>query len=137
MDISLSYNCLLERPWIHIGGAVPSTLHQKIKFVTEGQLVCVSVKEDMIAATSSGAPYVEIDEKVMECSFRSLKFVNAMYVGEGAKVPVPKLSEVTHLRIRQVPGKRARIGKGLGKRLQGMMRPIAVIQKKDQFRLQA
>ena len=33
MDISLSYNCLPERPWIHIAGIVPSTLHQKIKFV--------------------------------------------------------------------------------------------------------
>ena len=38
MDISSSYNCLLERPWIHIDGAVPSTLHQKIKFVIEGLL---------------------------------------------------------------------------------------------------
>ena len=36
MDISPSYNCLLERPWIHIAGAIPSILHQKIKFVIEG-----------------------------------------------------------------------------------------------------
>ena len=36
MDISPSHNCLLGRPWIHIVGAIPSTLHQKIKFVTEG-----------------------------------------------------------------------------------------------------
>ena len=50
----------------------------------------------MIAATSSGAPYVEMDKKATECSFRSLKFVNAMYVGEGAKILVPKLSVVTH-----------------------------------------
>ena len=27
MDISPSYNCLLERPWIHVAGVVPSTLH--------------------------------------------------------------------------------------------------------------
>ena len=100
MDISPSYNCLLGRPWIHIAGAVPSTLHQKIKFVTEGQLVCVSAEKDMIAAISSGAIYVETDEKVMECSFRSLEFINAMYVGEGAKISVPKLSEVTHSGIR-------------------------------------
>ena len=58
----------------------------------------------MIAATSLGTPYVETDEKAMECSFRSLEFVNAMYVGEGAKIPMPKLSEVTHSGIRQVPG---------------------------------
>ena len=83
----------------------------------EGQLVYVSTKEDMIAATSSGAPYVEADEKVMECFFRSLEFVNAMYVKEGAKIPTSKLSKVTHLGIKQVPSKRARVGRGLGKRL--------------------
>ena len=59
--------------------------------MTEGQLVCVSVEEDMIVATSSRTPYVKIDEKAMECSFRSLEFVNAMYVKEGAKTPMPKL----------------------------------------------
>ena len=89
----------------------------------------------MIAATSLGAPHVKADEKAMECSFRSLEFVNAMYVKEGAKIPMLKLSKVTHLGIRQVPGKGARAEKGLGKRLQGMLRPIAVIQKKDRFGL--
>ena len=34
-----------------------------------------------------------------------------------------------------MPDKRARVGKGLGKRLQGMLRPITVIQKKDRFGL--
>ena len=71
----------------------------------------------MITAASSGAPYVEANEKAMECSFRSLEFVNAMYVKEGTKVPMPKLSKVIHLGIRQVPGKGARAEKGLGKRL--------------------
>ena len=92
MDISSSYNYLLGRPWIHIVGAVPSTLHQKIKFVIKGQLVSIAAEEDMIAATSSGAPYIEVDEKAMECSFRSLEFINAIYVGEEAKVPMLKLS---------------------------------------------
>ena len=58
-------------------------------------MVCISVEEDMIAATSSRAPYVEADEMAIECSFRSLEFVNAMYVKEGAKIPMPKLSKVT------------------------------------------
>ena len=104
MDISLSYNCLLGSPWIHIVGAVPSSLHQKIKFVNEGQLVCIAIEKDMIAATSSRVPYVKAGEKAMECSFRSLEFVNAMYVKVGAKIPIPKLSGVIHLGIRQVPG---------------------------------
>ena len=71
----------------------------------------------MITVTSLGAPYVEADEKAMECSFISLEFVNAMYVKEGAKIPMPKLSKVTHLGIKQVFDKRVRAEKGLGKRL--------------------
>ena len=81
MDISPSYNCFLGRPWIHIAGVVPSTLHQKIKFVTKEQLVYIAAEEDVIAATSSRAPYIEADEKTIECSFKSLEFVNAMYMG--------------------------------------------------------
>ena len=61
----------------------------------------------MIAATSSRVPYVEADEKAMECSFRSLEFVNTMYVKEEAKIPMPKLFKVTHLGIKQVPSKKA------------------------------
>ena len=93
----------------------------------EGQLVSIAAEEDMIATTSPRAPYVEVDKKAMECSFRSLEFVNAMYVGERTKVPMPKLSENTHSDIRQVPGKGARAEKGLGKQLQGMLRLITAI----------
>ena len=32
-----------------------------------------------------------------------------------------------------MPGKGAQVGKGVGKRLQDMLKPIAVIQKKDRF----
>ena len=71
----------------------------------------------MITATLSGALYVEIDEKAMKCSFRSLGFVNTMYMKEIAKIPMPKLSKVIHLGIKQILGKGARAGKGLGKRL--------------------
>ena len=53
-----------------------------------------------------------------------------MYVKEGAKIPTSKLSKVTYLGIKQMPDKRARVEKGLGKRLQGMLRLIAAIQKK-------
>ena len=37
MDINPSYNCFLGRPWIHMAGTVPSTFHQKVKFVVEGK----------------------------------------------------------------------------------------------------
>ena len=48
---------------------------------------------------------------------------------------MPRLLENTHSGVRQVLSKGARAGKGLGKRLQGMLRPITVIQKRDRFGL--
>ncbi|RDY10313.1 hypothetical protein CR513_05181, partial [Mucuna pruriens] len=41
MDIRPAYNFLLGRPWIHVGGVVPSSLHQKVKFTADGQLISV------------------------------------------------------------------------------------------------
>lgn len=35
---SLTYNLVLGRSWIHVMQAVPSTLHQKIKFVYENDM---------------------------------------------------------------------------------------------------
>ena len=35
------YTTILRRPWIHAKGAVPSTLHQKIKFFTEDGVTVV------------------------------------------------------------------------------------------------
>ena len=99
----------------------------------KGQLVCVFAEKDMIAAILSGAPYVEMDENAMECSFRSLEFVNAMYVKERSKIP--KLSKVTRLGVKQVLDMGAQARKKLEKRLQGMLKPIAIIQKKDRFGL--
>ncbi|RDX89641.1 hypothetical protein CR513_28605, partial [Mucuna pruriens] len=36
MDIRPAYSCLLGRPWIHAIGAVPSSLHEKVKFIANG-----------------------------------------------------------------------------------------------------
>ena len=91
MDISPSYNYLLGRSWIHIVGAVPSTLHH---------LVCIAAEEDMIATTSLGAPYIEADEKAVEYSFRLLEFMNAMYVGKGLKILGPKLLGTIQLGVK-------------------------------------
>ncbi|XP_016755240.1 uncharacterized protein [Gossypium hirsutum] len=44
MDSKPSYNFLLRRPWIHLAGAVPSSLHQKLKLVPEGQLVTINAE---------------------------------------------------------------------------------------------
>ena len=77
MDINPSYNFFLRRPWIHMVGVVPFTLHQKVKFVVKENLITVIVKEDMIATTIATVPNLEVKEGTAECSFRSFEIVTA------------------------------------------------------------
>ncbi|KAK8659039.1 hypothetical protein V6N13_029254 [Hibiscus sabdariffa] len=65
MVITPAYNCLLGRPWIHAAVAVPSTLHQKLKFVIEGRLVSVGVEEDIIGMRSALQPIMKYDRSGM------------------------------------------------------------------------
>ncbi|KAA3478108.1 RNA-directed DNA polymerase (Reverse transcriptase), Ribonuclease H-like protein [Gossypium australe] len=105
MDIKPSYNCLLGRPWIHSAGAVSSSLHQKLKLVTEGRLVTINAEEDIIASVTRNAPYIETDDEAIECSFRSIEFVNATFVIEGRKIPMPKISKSTRMSLQMIVGK--------------------------------
>ncbi|XP_052882099.1 uncharacterized protein LOC128290490 [Gossypium arboreum] len=117
MDIKPSYNCLLGRPWIHSAGAMPSSLHQKLKLVADGRLVTINAKEDIIATVTSSAPYVEANEEAIECSFRSLEFVNATFISEGNEVSVPKISRTTRTGLQMTIGRGALPRKGLGRYL--------------------
>ena len=48
---------------------VPFTLHQKVKFVVEENLITVVLEEDMIATTMVTVPYLEVKKDAIECSF--------------------------------------------------------------------
>ncbi|RVW89758.1 hypothetical protein CK203_047208 [Vitis vinifera] len=58
LRIPTSFNLLLGRPWIHRDGAIPSSLHQKVKFIHEGQVVAVQSAEDMFI---SAEPVLQIN----------------------------------------------------------------------------
>jgi hypothetical protein len=73
MDINPSYSCLLGRPWIHAAGAVTSTLHQKLKFVSDNKLITVSGEEDTLVSHLTSFKYVESDEGALEIPFQALE----------------------------------------------------------------
>ena len=52
-----SFNRLLGRPWINRAGAIPSSLHQKMKFIHEGQVITVQSTRDMFI---SAEPVLQI-----------------------------------------------------------------------------
>ena len=103
MNINLFYNCLLGRPWIHMAGAVPSTLHQKVKFVVEESLIIVAIEKDMIATTTTTAPYLEVKKDATECFFRSFEI--ATTTKEEPKALMSHLSQNTQMILRQTIGK--------------------------------
>ncbi|XP_040971391.1 uncharacterized protein [Gossypium hirsutum] len=82
-----------------IDRAVPSSLHQKLKLVTDGRLITINAEDDIIAAVTSKPPYVEKNEKAIECSFRSLEIVNATFILEGSEVLVPRMSRATRMAL--------------------------------------
>ena len=41
LRIPASFNLLLGQPWIHHIGAIPSSFHQKVKFIHDGQVITV------------------------------------------------------------------------------------------------
>ncbi|RVW71176.1 Transposon Ty3-G Gag-Pol polyprotein [Vitis vinifera] len=57
LRIPTSFNLLLGRPWIHRAGAIPSSLHQKVKFIHEGQVVAIQSAGDMFI---SAEPVLQI-----------------------------------------------------------------------------
>nr|KYP40865.1 hypothetical protein KK1_037789 [Cajanus cajan] len=72
MDIASAYSCLLGRPWIHQARAVPSTLHQKVKFVVDNKLVVIQAKVDMIIRKPLTISYVDAVEEALETTFQAL-----------------------------------------------------------------
>ncbi|XP_012482909.1 uncharacterized protein LOC105797494 [Gossypium raimondii] len=134
-DIRPSYNCLLGRPWIHSAGVVPSSLYQKLKLISEGQLVTINAEEDIIAVVTSDAPYLETNDEEVECYFRSLEFVNAIFITEGSRILVPKMSKATIMGLQLMVGGGALLGKGLGRNIHGRVEAPMLKDKYDHFGL--
>ena len=42
LRIPVFFNLLLGRPWIHSAGAIPSSIHLKVKFIHNGRVIAIS-----------------------------------------------------------------------------------------------
>ena len=58
LDIPRTFNLLLGRPWIHSAGAIPSSLHQKVKFIANGQIVTILGEQDYSIYKDTAIPYI-------------------------------------------------------------------------------
>ncbi|XP_070022597.1 uncharacterized protein [Nicotiana sylvestris] len=59
LDMAISYNLLLGRPWIHAARAVPSTLHQMVKFEWDRQEIVVHGEDNLCVPSDAIVPFIE------------------------------------------------------------------------------
>ena len=94
MDIRPAYSCLLGRPWIHGAGAVTSTLHQKLKYPVQGNVVTVCGEEEFTVSHLNSFKYVEMDGEFIETPCQTFEVVLPMVATTKISYYIPKIDEV-------------------------------------------
>ncbi|XP_077219744.1 uncharacterized protein LOC143853934 [Tasmannia lanceolata] len=59
LDIKASFLLLIGRPWLHKVGAVPSTLYQKLKFISKNKVITVKGDPDLEVGQISQKLFVD------------------------------------------------------------------------------
>ncbi|XP_070015114.1 uncharacterized protein [Nicotiana sylvestris] len=62
LDVAVSYNLLLDRPWIHVAKAVSSTLHQMVKFEWDRQENVVHGEDNLCVPGDVIVPFIEFED---------------------------------------------------------------------------
>jgi len=133
MDILLTYGCLLGRPWIHSAGVVPSTLHQKLKYVMRDNMVTISGEENFFVSGPSSARYVETIEEAFEIAFQDMEIVGDAY-DEPFQIK-PYLSCASLMMAKVMLREGYEYGKGLGKVRQGLIFTLKIVENKNRYSL--
>ncbi|XP_070029565.1 uncharacterized protein [Nicotiana sylvestris] len=92
VDMVTSYNFLLGRPWIHTARAVPSTLHQMLKFEHDRQEIIVHWEDESSIYKDPLIPYIEAKEGCESIVYQAFEVVVVDHVEEGNPILHPRLS---------------------------------------------
>ncbi|RDY00181.1 hypothetical protein CR513_16662, partial [Mucuna pruriens] len=122
-DIWPAYSCLLGRPWIHVAGAIPSSLHQKVKFIVDGQLISVMGEKEIMVCTPFLTEYIEEDEEALETSFQALEIIGTTSIETRRGDIKPSKAVIIAAKVLITNGFKP--GKRLG-RIDGMANPMAI-----------
>ncbi|XP_004491697.4 uncharacterized protein [Cicer arietinum] len=133
MDIVPAYSCLLGRPWIHSAGVVSSTLHQKLKYMVNDQLVIVSGEGDLLVSNLSTIPYIETAEDALETAFQTLEIVDTAYV---ETTPIePHMSNIAIMVAKFMLSRGHHPWHELGKDEEGLKEPVELPENRDKWGL--
>nr|XP_027095987.1 uncharacterized protein LOC113715883 [Coffea arabica] len=124
------YNVLLGRPWIHKSGAVPSSLHQLLKFVVNDKLITIFAEEDCLVITDSGSKE-DGSRNVIMTPHSTADIVSVSWITNEERA----LSKASVMMAKEMIRGGYEFDKGLGRDLQGILKPVEIIEKKDSFGL--
>ncbi|XP_070020753.1 uncharacterized protein [Nicotiana sylvestris] len=133
LDMDTSYNFLLGRPWIHTAGAVPSTLHQMIKFEHENKEIVVHGEDEESIYRDPYVPCLEAREGSEHIVYQAFEIVVADQCKEGTPCPQPFLLNVSIMVSSEMIKHVYKLGKGLGASLQGITEPITLTASEKFF----
>ncbi|RVW87619.1 hypothetical protein CK203_041197 [Vitis vinifera] len=92
LRIPASFNLLLGRPWIHVAGAIPSSLHQKVKFIHDGQTLEIEdFCRDFVAMS-----FDQHSSTVVLDMMRGMTFLPGMGLGRRQQGPSEFIAAIDH-----------------------------------------
>ncbi|XP_070010342.1 uncharacterized protein [Nicotiana sylvestris] len=124
---------ILGRPWIHAVGAIPSTLHQMVKFEYEYQEIIVHGKDEQSIYWDLLVPCLEAREGSEHIVYQDFEVVVADQCEEGSPCPQPFLSNASIMVAKEMIRHGYKLGKGLGTSLQGITEPITLAASEKFF----
>uniref|UniRef100_A0A1S4AYV5 G-patch domain-containing protein n=1 Tax=Nicotiana tabacum TaxID=4097 RepID=A0A1S4AYV5_TOBAC len=124
LDVVVSYNLLLGRPWIHAAKAIPSSLYQMVKFEWDRQEIAVHGDEKLSAYNDTIVPFIEIEDDKGPWVYQTFETMSVEKIPEGECIPGPKLPSVSVMVENEMLKNGFMPGKGLGSSLQGIAHPV-------------
>jgi hypothetical protein len=131
LRIDSPYNLLLGRPWLHTAGAVPSSLHQKMKLIIGNQLVTILAEEPISIYNDGEIPYID-GCAPEEASFHSFEFVTVIHRVAAVE---PRLSKAGIMVAKEFVKAGFQPGQGLGHANQGRTTIVTLEGNKDKYGL--
>ncbi|XP_070039979.1 uncharacterized protein [Nicotiana tomentosiformis] len=124
LDVAVSYNLLLGRPWIHAAKEILSSLHQMVKFEWDRQEIVVHGDENLSAYNDTIVPFIEVEDDKGPWVYQTFEKVYVEKIPEGECIPGPKLSFASVMVANEMLKNGFVPGKGLGSSLQGIAHPV-------------
>ncbi|KAF8407326.1 hypothetical protein HHK36_006453 [Tetracentron sinense] len=124
VDIPAAFNLLLGRPWLHSAGAVPSSLHQRLKYIKDDEVITILAENMPSIRHQSDIPFIDLEYPKEVPGFHSFEFTSVNSIPRMRGLVEPEGIDVSAMITRIMTNQGYLKGKGLGRNLQGITTPL-------------